>query len=943
MDTFEDLSGRIVRYGTNTSNIPLHSLNVLYMNIRSCRNKLDMIEGLIASLGKKIHIIVFTETWLYQNEIFNLFGYKSFHCVRDKDRGGGVSIFIDDNISAHELHTELHVLSNSNFLVLDLPEYKNKLIGVYNPGGNSPTFLSRYDEIIAMFPSSMIFGDFNINLIDTHEALVTNYRSIVEGNGFMFLNPLDEAYATRESNTVKTVIDHISTDLCDYKYHFTLLESDPDLSDHKTIILSIDLLKQQTMKLRTKTVLQYERIDENLLVTDQVITFADFSQRLSAVVSENTKVVRVCDKTNVKKPYINAEILKMIETKRNLYFAFKRNPALGPEYRRKRNELTNKIKLLKRNHIDSKVNNNLGNPKQMWNNLNQLIFNRQSHAENSFAININGSLCTDEAIISNCFNDYYINVCDSVIQNWSNNQIITTSRFNELFDFHSVTESNVLANIKSLNPNSATGVDGISTKFLKRFSNSYLSKYTFLINQCIAAASFPDVLKTARVIPIYKSGNKTLTSNYRPISVLNAISKPFEKCLYQQIQEYCIQHSAIHKDQFGFVPKSNTMTAVSNLVNDIYVGLDNRKKVACLFIDVRKAFDCVHHDLLVNKLRRSGFSINACKLIKSYLSNRTQVVRINGKSSSPRVIKYGVPQGSILGPLLFILFVNDIFRLPLKGKLQLYADDASLLYTEENFETLRNNIEHDIKLLTEYFMRNHMAINLDKTNYIVFSLRGKPQSIPINVNGTEIKQINSARYLGVIIDENLRWNLHTELVRSKISPYIFALRKLRHFISEKTAWKIYFAYIYPHLVYMNSIWGSAAEIHLQCIRTLQNKSIKIIKRLPILFPTNQLYNSHTLPLSLLNKYEICLFIYKIANNLIKTNLELTLVSNIHDRITRSVANNNLYPVRCRTTLAQNGIMSRGILLYNMLPMDIRNTVNIIIFKQKLRSYLIRNH
>lgn len=207
------------------------------------------------------------------------------------------------------------------------------------------------------------------------------------------------------------------------------------------------------------------------------------------------------------------------------------------------------------------------------------------------------------------------------------------------------------------------------------------------------------------------------------------------------------------------------------------------------------------------------------------------------------------------------------------------------------------------------------------------------------MNELSIEQIQFTRYLGLTIDENLKYNLHTRSTCTKISPYIFALKRIRYLISEKTAWNIYFAYIHPHLIYMNSIWGSTSANHLHSLKVIQNKAIKIIKQLPSLHSTMELYNEKILPLSLLKNFESCCYIFKISKNLIKSNIELIYVSEIHSRNTRNIRNMNFFSVRSRTRVAQNSVVQRGITLYNNLPNAIKLSASVVEFKHKLKRHL----
>lgn len=939
----ENISQSIASHSLDFTSIPLHSLNILYMNIRSCRNKLDLIESCIASLNRMIHVIIFTETWLYPNEIFNILGYTSFHCTRHNERGGGVSMFVKDSISVTLLFNSQ--IDISNFIVIELPEYKLKLAGVYNPGRNVTQFITEIDNLTTNYPNSIIFGDFNINLLNLNDAQVLEYKTLVEGNGYLFLNKITEPFATRESNTVKTVIDHVFTDLCNLGYHFTLLDSDPDLSDHKTIVVSVNQTLRSTNESHIKTILQYDQINESSLSVNNINSFDELVDHYSNIIQSNTKTVEVRTNRRLpKKPYITQEILELIKRKRSLYHIAKQNPLFMREYKSLRNELSNRIKVNKKRYIDEQMVQSSQNPSLFWNHIRELVFNkRKPLKDTSFQIEIDGNFVTDETVLVEEFNKYYENVCNSLIPNWnySFRNIPANANYPCNFQFRPVTLQTIEQHIDNLNSCAATGLDRISAKFLKKYKNHFLIKYTELANICIENSIFPEKFKQAKVIPIYKAGSKSNIGNYRPISVLNSISKPMERVLCEQIKEYCSTNNIIHTNQFGFVPKSNTLTASVNLINDLVTGLDEKKIVSCIFIDIRKAFDCVHHQLLLHKLKIIGFSVQATNLLESYLNNRIQVVKINNTVSTAVKIKHGVPQGSILGPTLFILYINDIFALPLKGKLQLYADDAAVVYLVDDESVLKSYIEHDLNLLTQYFEQNHMVLNLEKTNFMVFSFNNSNNiRLNISVDGNTIQQVNLFRYLGLEIDQNLKWNSHISSICSKISPYIFALKKIRKFVTEPTAWKIYYAYIHPHLIYMNSIWGCTALTYLSSLKVLQNKSLKIIKGLPALNPSHELYNNKILPLHLLNKFETCCFIYKIVKNLVKTNITLIANSEIHAHDTRS--NSNFFIIRSRTRLAQRSLMNRGITLFNGLPNNIKNARSIIEFKVKLKQFLTVN-
>lgn len=911
------------------------SLNILYFNIRSCRSKIDYLETYIHSLQQPIHVIVLSETWLYSWEIFNIQNYQSYHCTRDSDRGGGVSIFVRRDVSS-QLILSSHKDVN-DFVVVELIDERIKIMGVYNPGKNQLEFLCELDNVLSDYPKTIVLGDFNINLLDTHQRIVSDYKNTVEGNGFLFINPMTNEYSTRVSNSIHTLIDHVFTDICKYNYGFRITDSEPHISDHRTILVSVGCNVRTVEKRKTKTIISYDRITPESLALDNIASFDELTHAIRSQITQNTREISITTKKNPKKPYITNEILSMIEIKNRLYKHSQRDARYTPEYVQYRNSLTNRIKWTKRNYYNSKLAENTLNPKSFWNTLNELVHNDSSQQLHNYAIDCPSGRVTNDLELCKIFNEYFINSVDTIIAHRPSSVILPTITARDLFDFSTVTENEVLLAFDSINSNAATGYDGIPNKFLKNFKHILSQKYTEVLNGCILTSHFPSTLKIAKVVPLFKAGARSNISNYRPISVLNSASKPFERLLHTQIREFLDQHNIINQNQFGFIQKSNTLTASINFVSKIVDGLDKSKKVAAMFTDLKKAFDCVDHTILLQKLAEIGFSHAAQDMIKSYLENRVQIVKINNTVGPPAHIKYGVPQGSILGPLLFIIFINDIFSLPLRGYLQLYADDASLYYEAEDEATLIDNMQHDIELINQWCIRNCLALNIDKTLVMTFSLRGQSANIRVACENTYLKQVEHIKFLGLTIDSNLKWTSHIFNVENKLRTMAFAMKKIRPITTEDTAWKIYFAFVHPHIMYMNCIWGGTNNVHLLKLARLQNGIVKTVKKLPRLTNSTELYSEKVLALNNLNKFEIMVYMYKVQHGLIKCNIPLIRVSAVHNQRTRQ--QNNIYQVQSRTSMAQNSVFQKGIRLFNNLPIEIKLSRSLPVFKTRLRVFL----
>jgi ribonuclease P/MRP protein subunit RPP40 len=283
--------------------------------------------------------------------------------------------------------------------------------------------------------------------------------------------------------------------------------------------------------------------------------------------------------------------------------------------------------------------------------------------------------------------------------------------------------------------------------------------------------------------------------------------------------------------------------------------LDKRKntQIGLVFIDLSKAFDKVPHNLLLAKLFKIGIKHKELNLLTSYFQNRQQFVNSNNLKNTIRIIKCRVPQGSILSPLLFNIFINDIVKLPLIGRIISYADDICLKYESTNSSEIIKYIESDLKMLNEWFILNKLSINLKKTKYMFISPKHiKNDNILIpKLNNCEIERVQEYKYLGLYIDSDLKWTTHIQHIKSKILPFIGILKRLRNMLHCHIKKQIYFSFIQSHLNYLNMLWGAAAQIHIKCIKVLQNYASKSIFNLPYLEPTINVYNISKIFLTLL--------------------------------------------------------------------------------------------
>ena len=295
-----------------------------------------------------------------------------------------------------------------------------------------------------------------------------------------------------------------------------------------------------------------------------------------------------------------------------------------------------------------------------------------------------------------------------------------------------------------------------------------------MFNLCIERSIWPDILKTADVIPIYKAGKKNDMGNYRPISLISNIAKIFEKIIHKRLINFINKSDILSKRQFGFIKNIGTKDALNQISKTIYENLDKGLPIAITFLDLAKAFDTVNHKILLDKLYAYGVRGKGHKLIESYLSNRRQKVRIGSYESDFEIIDTGVPQGTILGPLLFILYVNDLLTKMPENSILSYADDTAVLAKGKTWKEVENQMNKYLDEVSIWLRLNKLTINIQKTVYLTFGNYSDsvPRTINIEINGEQLKRVTETKYLGINFDTNMRWSKHIEYLINKSSYLI---------------------------------------------------------------------------------------------------------------------------------------------------------------------------
>ena len=531
------------------------------------------------------------------------------------------------------------------------------------------------------------------------------------------------------------------------------------------------------------------------------------------------------------------------------------------------------------------------------------------------------------SIDPNKFNTYFSDIASDLVKDIPKLNIDPSHRINcptvtNKFVFKEVSFNQVRDIIDNMKNKSSRDIFGLSVKLIKSVKNIILLPLTKLINLCFKKNCFPAILKKATVTPIFKKGDKDNPGNYRPISLLPVISKILEKCMTVQIVDFFEANEYFSKSQFGFRKDKNTTMGILDLVSFILESFHRMEFNAVLMCDLSKAFDCVDHGILVRKLESYNFSPESSLLLKSYLTDRTQVVRVSGVESAESVISIGVPQGSVLGPILFLIYINDLPTTEDGSKYTLFADDTTVSVAADTLEEALEGSLGARRIAEQWFSINRLLLNQEKTQLMVFTLRDM---------GGEDAGVCSAKFLGVHVDQKLQWGSHIDDLCKNLSRSIFVLRNLASCVSHKVVRAAYFSIFHSRMSYAILVWGHSSGTSR--VFGMQRKAVRIISGLGFREDCREAFKMQGI-LTVPSQFILENLLYVRQNeDLYRTH------EDVHGHNTRH--RRNLVPAYWRLKRCQSGPGYWSVKFYNVLPNDIKQ-LSFNNFKNKIRQILVQN-
>ena len=450
---------------------------------------------------------------------------------------------------------------------------------------------------------------------------------------------------------------------------------------------------------------------------------------------------------------------------------------------------------------------------------------------------------TDSHSICNEFGKYFSTVGQKLAKkigksNTSIHEYIEKITRNERSIFlNPCTGKEILDLINKLQGKKSSGHDGVSNVLVKELKYEPVTPLEIIFNNSLLTGQFPTLMKHAEVVPLFKSRFRNQTTNYRPISLLITISKILEKLVYNRIYNF-LDKDQLFESQYGFRTNHSCENAITELLAKIVKGWENKQSTIAVFLDLSKAFDTLEHTVLYKKLDRYGIRGTVLDWFKSYLSDRTLAVRCTIKETGQSEISkdypvdYGSPQGSCLGPLIFLIFGNDLYRILEWCNCILFADDTTIYNTHSDQHFLQWSINEDLKLVHDWFKANKLTLNTSKTVCMLFNQKTTTaQELEIKIDQTVIPRVQHTKFLGVHIDECLNWQMHFNKLCLKIKRNTSLLRAGFNHLNKQSMWLLYFAQIYSHLSYGISIWGNLLnQANMSKLQKLQNKCVSLILR-----------------------------------------------------------------------------------------------------------------
>ena len=889
---FDEISNILVecRYKEqkHVQNSGANELKLFSLNIRSLIKNIEHLRENIETYCK-YDVLCLNETNLIESNMPNGVTdilLEGFHEPLLKDpnrtsgRGGGLAIYINKRVCEFEnieqfipnlRDVDEITKSAGEFMLVKINNCKglNKtklIVDVYrSPSRDPDKFIALLDSVLLTLDRHnrkhiMFAGDFNLDLINhSNNVHCQNLVDTMSKYGFFQL----VARPTRVTSHSRTLIDHVYSN--DVQHTLSCNVLTVDISDHFATLTTISLgdfsyspandrsktersQKRDTRAFNAANNLKFyelidaenwEQITSNMDANEQYDKFNEiYNKHYNTAYPIKSKHVRRMNERKNPKPFILPWLEDACARKNLMYFESTVCPTQKnvATYKKLKKFCEKHINLARDKYHKKYFEEYQYNSKKQWEMINKLL-GRKGKQNSKFKLRRDdGNLINSNRDVAEHFNAYFANIATRIKEQISARTTFDPGGHARYLDsqveesmFISPTDPVEIQRTICTLKNKATQDVKVEPLKIAKDCPKFCEILSNVVNSSFNEGCFPTSLKIAKVVPIHKGGSKLDVKNYRPISLLCTFSKIYEKLMHRRVLDFLERHSTLFEGQYGFRPGRSCEHALLDATNTIRHNLSKKEVSLLLLLDFSKAFDVISHDILLDKLYHYGIRGLAHQWFKSYLSSRSQYVSIGGTNSSSQSMRHGVPQGSILGPLLFIIYINDMPKIKSYAKFVLYADDANIIISGKNHQEILQKMTEFSPLLINWVDQNGLSLNLKKTCYMLLSPnRTSIPDVNIQIAGTTIERKTEARFLGVIVDEKLTWTSHITALKAKMMRYIGIMYKIKSRLPIKVRLQIYQSFVQSHINYCSLIWGFAAKSHIDALFSKQKQGIRAI-------------------------------------------------------------------------------------------------------------------
>lgn len=845
----------------------------------------------MSSLKETFNVIILTEVWIKSGEEdrYQIEGYNMLLQDRPDNQAGGVVMYLDSALHYTHCLILLPTAELINVVItleLDNVSFKLSLFGIYRQCKYSYNqFQDSFENILEQsIDPTVIIGDMNVCVLKgRNKGSVINYLNLISAYGFQ--NFIDAP--TRIQGNYVSCIDHVLIRNSKMlQFNSSVVEL--GITDHYALNVCISGVKKLKNNNVFCKILDSDKLQRLLNETDWsgVVSCTEASNAIKKFYNKYTTcydssctLLKLNSKNRKRKEWISVHLI-VLTNRKNLLFKKvcqdRGNLRLREEYKTLSRFVNRCIRFEKLNYYSTLISNCQGDSKKYWNVVRKVLKKKKSSICNIKVSEQPLVVAGNERLIANHFNQYFVNVIPELKKNAFGCDLFLEKEFdvNVSLSKFVINEDDVCKTIHRMKNIKSVGFDGISIVTIKNNMNVFVPVLCSIFNKSLEHGIVPDEFKLAVVVPVFKAGDSLEVSSYRPISVISTIAKIFETIIKEKLLKFFIDNNIFSTNQFGFLPGRGTDLAIEKHITNITDSVNSHKYTLAVYLDFKKAFDMLDIDILVQKLKKYGIGGSALSWLSSFSRHRKQMVKIDGVVSNVLELQYGTAQGGVLGPILFLIYINDLLDVDLYSSIYAYADDTALVCSAYNKGSLKIKIERDLYKVSEWLVKNKLLINVAKTKCILFfdHYKLKPdlqQAFNLFCHShqclyscacSSIELVESVKYLGLYVDSHLKWNVHVQYLSKKLNKINFSLYHLKQFFNSEHLRNLYLSWFENTIKYGIIHFGGTFPTILQPLELSQKHALRIIfnvrrrDRVSYLFIENNICTFSQL-------YELCLLLY----------------------------------------------------------------------------------